>query len=368
MQLMEEAEQTLEAIRHGGVDAFVVQESEGHRVYALEGADLPYNTLVERMQQGAAMLSGEGCIIYCNQALAQLLGTSREAVIGHGLRSFLLAEDAAACDELIRNAQSAPCEGEMTLHCNGDATIPASFSFTALSRDKSATGVLITDLRNQREQAEFASRLQALQDEERKRIARELHDSAGQLLAGIGINLGVLREQFAGADTPATKALSDASFLLDQVSSEIRTISHLLHPPLLDVVGLVSALRWYIDGFSERSKIKVELQLAENLSRYSEEMEIAIFRIVQECLTNVHRHSGSPTAVISLSQERDELVIEVSDKGKGISLEKRQQLTGGGQGTVGFIGMRERLRQFGGSLKVQSTDAGTVVTAMLKVA
>jgi PAS domain S-box-containing protein len=368
VHLMDEAEQTLEAIRHGGVDAFVVQESEGHRVYALEGADLPYSTLVERMQQGAAMLSGEGCIIYCNQALAELLGTSREAVIGHGLQDFLLAEDTAECQALIRNAQAAPCEGEMTLHCNGDDTIPANFSFTALSRDKSATGVLVTDLRNQREQTEFASRLQVLQDEERKRIARELHDSAGQLLAGIGINLSVLREQFSGAETPATKALSDASFLLDQVSSEIRTISHLLHPPLLDVVGLVSALRWYVDGFSERSKIKVELQIADNLGRFSEEMEIAIFRIVQECLTNVHRHSGSPTAVISLYHEGDDLAIEVKDEGKGISLEKRQQLTGGAQGTVGFIGMRERLRQFGGSLKVQSTDDGTVVTAMLKVA
>jgi PAS domain S-box-containing protein len=366
--LMEEAEQTLEAIRQGGVDAFVVQESEGHRVYALEGADLPYSTLVERMQQGAAMLSGEGCIIYCNQALAELLGTSREAVIGHSLQDFLLAEDTAACGALIRNAQAAPCEGEMTLYCKGDASIPASFSFTALSRDKSATGVLVTDLRNQKEQAEFAARLQALQDDERKRIARELHDSAGQLLAGIGINIGILREQFAGADTPAAKALSDASFLLDQVSSEIRTISHLLHPPLLDVVGLVSALRWYIDGFSERSKIKVEMQIADSLGRFSEEMEIAIFRIVQECLTNIHRHSGSSTAVISLYQESDELVIEVKDEGKGISLEKRPQLTGGSQGTVGFMGMRERLRQFGGSLKVQSTDAGTVVTAMLKVA
>jgi PAS domain S-box-containing protein len=369
VHLIDEAEQTLEAIRHGGVDAFVVQESEGHRVYALEGADLPYSTLVERMQQGAAMLGNDGTFIYCNHALAQLLGIAREAAIGHLLQDFLLPADVPACEGLIQNAQSSPCEGEMTLRCNGDALIPASFSFTALSRDKSATGILVTDLRSQREQAQFAARLQAMQDDERKRIARELHDSAGQLLAGIGMNLGILRVQSPGLDTPATKALSDASVLLDQVTSEIRTISHLLHPPLLDAVGLVSALRWYVDGFSERSKIKVDLQIADDIGRFSEDMEIAIFRIVQECLTNVHRHSGSPTAVISLYRDHgDDLVIEVKDEGKGISAEKRQQLTGRGQGTVGFIGMRERLRQFGGSLKVQSTDSGTVVTAMLKVA
>jgi PAS domain S-box-containing protein len=366
LELIEEAEQTLEAIRHGGVDAFVVQESEGHRVYTLENADLPYSALVERMQQGAAMLSGDGAVIYCNHALAQLLNVRREAVIGHRLQDFLVAEDATGCEALIRNAQSAPCESEMTLQCDGGTLIPANFSFTALSRDRSATGVLVTDLRSQKEQAEFAVRLQAMQDDERKRIARELHDSAGQLLAGIGMNLGILRVQSPDLGTPAAKALSDASVLLDQVTSEIRTISHLLHPPLLDAVGLVSALRWYVDGFAERSKIKVDLQIADEIGRFAEEMEIAIFRVVQECLTNVHRHSGSHTATILLYHDRDDLVIEVRDEGKGISSEKRRQLTG--MGTVGFIGMRERLRQFGGSLKVQSTDAGTVVTAMLKVA
>jgi signal transduction histidine kinase len=368
LQLLEEAEQTLEAIRRGAVDAFVVQESEGHRVYTLEGSDLPYSTLVERMQQGAAMLSGDGALIYCNLALAQLLNIPREAVIGHRLHDFLVDGDSSTCDRLIRNAQAGPCEGEMTLRCDSGALIPGSFSFTALSRDRSATGVLVTDMRAQKEQAEFAVRLQTMQDEERKRIARELHDSAGQLLAGIGMNLGILRVQSHGLDTPAAKALSDASVLLDQVTSEIRTISHLLHPPLLDAVGLVSALRWYVDGFSERSKIKVDLRIADDIGRFAEEMEIAIFRIVQECLTNVHRHSGSPTAVISLYLDDDDLVIEVKDEGKGISSEKRQQLTGVGQGTVGFIGMRERLRQFGGSLQVQSSDAGTTVTAMLKVA
>jgi PAS domain S-box-containing protein len=366
LDLMEEAEQTLEAIRQGTVDAFVVEESEGHRVYALEGADLPYSALVERMHQGSAMLDREGTMIYCNHALADLLGVPREDLIGRSLRDFI--PDSAAYERLLADAQATTCEGEMSLHCAGDNVIPANLSFTILSRDKSAIGVLVTDLRQQKEQVEFAARLQTLQDEERKRIARELHDSAGQLLSAIAINVGVLRDQANKLDSAGVKAVSDTEILLDQVSSEIRTISHLLHPPLLDAVGLVSALRWYVDGFAERSKITVDLNIGEGVGRFSEDMEIAIFRIIQECLTNVHRHSGSKSATISLQREGDRLIIKVGDTGKGISMEKRRELMEKGRAGIGFIGMRERLRQFGGSLDVQSQEGGTIVTAMLKVA
>jgi len=365
LELMDEAEQTLDAIRRGAVDAFVVEDSEGQRVYTLEGADLPYSALVERMHQGAAMLSADGTMIYCNHALADLLGVPREQLMGQVLREFVA--DSGAYDELLADAQSAPCDGEITVRCAGTA-VPANFSFTILERDKSATGVLVTDLRQQKEQAEFASRLQTLQDEERKRIARELHDSAGQLLSAIAINLGVLREQSQRLDAAGVKAISDTEILLDQVSSEVRTISHLLHPPLLDAVGLVSALRWYVDGFSERSKITVDLQIGDGVGRFNEEMEIAIFRIVQECLTNVHRHSGSKSATISVRRNGEHLQIKVEDTGKGIPPEKRREITEKGRSGIGFIGMRERLRQFGGFLDVQSQEGGTVVTATLKVA
>jgi len=366
-QSQEETEQMLEAIRRGAVDAFVVQDSEGDRVYTLEGSDLPYSDLVERMQQGAAMLTCDGTLVYCNHALGKLLGVPRETLIGRRLHEYLLKKDSGTCETLIRDAQASPCEREMTLR-GETVPIPANFSFTPLTRDKSVMSVLVTDLRQQKAHAEFSVRLQNTQEEERKKVSRELHDSAGQVLTAISLNLRILRDQSHKLDGAAVQALADSELLLDQVSQEIRTISHLLHPPQLDAVGLVSALRWYVDGFSERSKIKVDLQIAEGIGRFSEEMEIAIFRVIQECLTNVHRHSGSPTAVISLGVNGDDLVIEVQDKGKGISSEKRQQLAGVEKGAVGFIGMRERLRQFGGSLQVQSTDAGTTVTAMLKAA
>jgi PAS domain S-box-containing protein len=367
LQLMEEAEQTLRAIQYGTVDAFVVEEAEGHRVYTLEGSDLPYSTLVERMQQGAAMLDARGCIIYCNLSLAQLLGVSREKVIGGFLKDLLDPADQPLCQRLQQEAQIGSSEGEMSLRLADGSLIPANFSFSVLSRDKSATGVLITDLRLHKQEIEFASRLQHIQDEERKRIARELHDSVGQLLAAIGMNINIVQAQSHKLDSKAAHAVSDNARLVEQVSSEIRTISHLLHPPLLDLAGLASALRWYVDGFSERSHIKVDLEVPADLGRLPSDTEIAIFRIVQECLTNIHRHSGSATAAIRMYQEDERLIVQVEDRGKGIPAEKQRELELG-RGGVGFGGMRERVRQLGGTLEIRSQESGTLVSVTLNVA
>lgn len=366
-ELLDEAEETLRAIRYGAVDAFVVEEPEGHRVYTLEGSDLPYSTLVERMQQGAAMLDARGCIVYCNRSLAQLLGVTRENVIGRYLHDFIGPQDVLSYEKLLHEAQSGSSEGEMLLRLPDDCLVFANFSFCFLSRDKSATGVLITDLTAHKQQAEFASRLQSLQDDERKRIARELHDSVGQLLAAIGMNINVVQSQCSKLDSDGVRAVSDNAVLVQQVSNEIRTLSHLLHPPLLDVAGVASALRWYVDGFAERSKIKVDLEIPADLGRLSPNIEITIFRIVQECLTNIHRHSGSATAAITLSQNGNALLLQVKDSGRGISLEKQQELTLG-RGGVGVEGMRERVRQLGGTLEIRSTGTGTVVNATLPLA
>lgn len=367
-QLMEEAEQTLRAIRDGAVDAFVVQELEGHRVYTLEGSDLPYSTLVERMQQGAAMLDAKGCIVYANLSLGQLLGLPREKLVGFPLINFLAPDDHATCQTLLRQSQSGSVEGEMHLLPAGGDSILAHFSLSLLSRDRSATGILITDLTARKEQSELAARFQRMQDDERKRIARELHDSVGQLLAAIGMNISVVQAQTQKLDSEGARAISENAMLVEQVSREIRTISHLLHPPLLDIAGLVSALRWYVDGFSERSKIKVELDIPSDFGRLPDEVEIAIFRIVQECLTNIHRHSGSDTATIAVFRENDRLTVQVRDNGKGISKEKQRDLLESGRAGIGFGGMRERLRQLDGTLEIESEGTGTTVIAKFKIA
>lgn len=211
---------------------------------------------------------------------------------------------------------------------------------------------------------ELSGHLQQLRDDERRQIARELHDSVGQLLAGLSMNNATVQAQSHKLDPSAARAVSENSVLVQQISKEIRTISHLLHPPLLDVGGLASALRWYVDGFSERSNIKVDFEIPAEFRRLTDQMEIAIFRLVQECLTNIHRHSGSDCAKITIREDDGSVVVEIKDAGKGISLEKQLELSSGRTG-VGFRGMRERLRQFGGHLHIQSDNNGTVVKARL---
>ena len=212
---------------------------------------------------------------------------------------------------------------------------------------------------------ELSGSLQQIRDEERRQIARDLHDSAGQLLAALSLNIAVIQAQSHKLDSAGAGAVSENAVLVEQISREIRIISHLLHPPLLDVAGLASALRWYVDGFSERSKIKVDLDIPDEFRRLSDEMEIAIFRMIQECLTNIHRHSGGVAAAIRVHEEDRRVLVEVQDTGKGIALEKQLELSSSGRTGVGFRGMRERLRQLGGTLEIRSDGGGTVVIATL---
>jgi signal transduction histidine kinase len=181
----------------------------------------------------------------------------------------------------------------------------------------------------------------------------------------LGMNLSLAQSGNDNIDPRVAKALQESIDLVQQLSLELRTISHLLHPPLLDEVGLASGLRSYLDGFTERSKITVDLEIPKDLGRLSQDLETAIFRIVQECLTNIHRHSQSPIARIRITRSDSQISLEVEDRGKGIPPEKRQVMNSDGTAGVGIRGMRERLRQLGGSLEINSTETGTVVVARL---
>jgi PAS domain S-box-containing protein len=211
---------------------------------------------------------------------------------------------------------------------------------------------------------ELTGRLLRMQDEERRHMARELHDHAGQTLIAMAINLSIL-DQAAKLQDPKISALAEQTRKLsDDLSREIRTLSYLLHPPLLDEAGLESALRWYVDGFSERSNIQVELDLPENFGRLPEELELVTFRVIQESLSNVHRHSSSPSATIRLTRSQTALTLEISDRGRGITAERQREMTGARAG-VGVRGMQERIRQFGGTLQIMSDSEGTRVVVYL---
>jgi signal transduction histidine kinase len=207
---------------------------------------------------------------------------------------------------------------------------------------------------------QLTGRLMQFQDDERRRIARELHDSVGQSLAALIMNLNTVGTDIERLSQTA-KAVSDSVALAQEMNKEVRTVSYLLHPPLLDEAGLASALRWYVEGFCQRSRIKVELDLPEDFGRLPQDWEIAVFRTVQECLTNIHRYSGSPLARIRLARSDSQICLEVQDKGIGITPEKLREITQAGTPGIGIRGMRERMRQLGGQLEIHSDGHGTTV-------
>lgn len=207
---------------------------------------------------------------------------------------------------------------------------------------------------------ELTSKLLKLRDEERRRLARDLHDSVGQLLTATIMNLDAIARESSNLNDRGKKCLTEAAELVRETVKEIRVVSYLLHPPQLDESGLPSALRWYLDGFSERGDISAELVISDEFGRLPQDLETALFRIVQECLTNIHRHSGSKTAVVQLFRSSDEVHVEVRDFGKGMA----RELSHG----VGLRGMKERVEEFGGTLSIKSNSSGTVVTAKLPLA
>jgi PAS domain S-box-containing protein len=208
--------------------------------------------------------------------------------------------------------------------------------------------------------------LTRVQDDERRRIARELHDSAGQTLTVLGMNLARASGLTRGGDPQLREQIAEAQKIVEQLTQEIRTTSYLLHPPLLDETGVSAALKWYVEGLAQRSGLKIRLNLPEDLERFSRDVELVVFRVVQECLTNIHRHSGSRTAEISVAVSDGAVSIEVRDHGKGIPAERLAEIQAGASG-VGVRGMRERVRQMGGQIDIHSDGCGTTVTMRLPI-
>lgn len=211
---------------------------------------------------------------------------------------------------------------------------------------------------------QLSVRLMNLQDEERRRIARDLHDTAGQTLSAIKMVSATI-QQIAG-DTPGVPPLLDElNSFADEALQEIRTTSYLLHPPLLDEAGVASAAQWFVEGFANRSGIRAKCEVASNFSRPPRNHEMVLFRVLQESLTNVHRHSGASEATVRLHLEGSFISLEIADNGIGISEERLKQLTEMSGSGVGVIGMRERVHELGGNLELQSGSNGTTVKVSL---
>ena len=207
----------------------------------------------------------------------------------------------------------------------------------------------------------LSARILQIQDEERRKFSRDLHDSLSQYLVGTKMNIDLL-----AGELPNNPLLADSSELLERALAETRTISHLLHPPMLDETGFATAARWYVDGFSKRSGIKTSIDIPENFDRLPPAAEIALFRVLQESLTNVHRHSRSNEADVTVALNQQNVVLQVRDNGAGMPPDFLERfLSNAGNTGVGLAGMRERIRELGGHLDVQSDASGTFIAAVV---
>ena len=218
----------------------------------------------------------------------------------------------------------------------------------------------------------LSGHLMQLQDAERRRIARELHDSSGQILTAIGLDLANLAEQVQSEEIRAiapdlARQVEESQQLVQMLHKELRTTSYLLHPPLLDEAGLSSAIGWYVQGASERSGIVIDFDISQDFGRLPRELELVVFRVVQESLTNIHRHSSSKRAAIRIARAPEAITIEIEDSGKGILPEHLAAVQAGASG-FGIRAMRERLRPFGGELRITSGKSGTRVLVTIPLA
>jgi signal transduction histidine kinase len=221
-----------------------------------------------------------------------------------------------------------------------------------------------------RQQAEsdlrqLSTRLMTLQDEERRRIARDLHDTVGQTLAAVKMSIALIR-QVKGSPTALQPLIDDLNALADEALQEVRTTSYLLHPPLLDEAGIAPAARWFVDGFARRSGLHIECDIPQNMDRPSRDRELVLFRILQESLTNVHRHSQASAATVRLTRTGHHIEIEVRDNGKGIPEARLRRIdSSAAQAGVGITGMRERVLKLGGLFEIQALNPGTAIRAAL---
>lgn len=353
--------------------AWLIVIGERQRTSA-EESRLELAAIVDSSEDAILSKTLNGTLLSWNRGAEQLYGYKAEEVVGRSLFD-ILPEDRR--EEMHRILQTLS-EGHNVEHLETvrrkkdgtlvDVDITVSplkdekgriIGASAIARDVTERKRMVASLR------ELSARILNAQDEERRRIARELHDSTVQKLALLSINLSNIER---GGDPEKVKKTAETSReLASQCAQELRSISYLLHPPMLEELGLASALKIYAEGFSQRSGVSLDIEVQPDFDRLPHEMEIALFRVAQESLSNVLRHSNSQTAKIKLSRNTG-VELAIVDEGKGFAKGKKSEVTGDILMGVGILGMRERMKQLGGTLDITSGPTGTSVTAHLPYA
>jgi PAS domain S-box-containing protein len=346
---------------------------------ALEEAERKYRSIFENAMEGIFQATEDGRILTANPAMARILGygTTQQFIKEvSNLEQHLYIEPRHPTGFIpLVKQQGAISEFETQMRRRDGTVIWVIGSAYAVRDDGGHVlyyeGTLrdITEHKKAEEALrQLSAQLLRAQDDERRRIARELHDSTGQNLAALAMNLAWINQSSAVWDAKLQAVLKESVDLVKRSLQEIRNFSYLLHPPVLDEYGLSAALQWYVQGFSQRSGIHVDVELPGELPRLSRQAETALFRVVQECLTNVHRHSGSPRAKVCLRQNFRYLTLEVSDEGQGMFAVSPEHAGAEARVGVGIAGMKERVRELGGQLEIGSDSRGTTVRASLPLA
>ena len=385
------SERRRETLALAGALTLVISAAGGVVIYflhALRRRERHYRALFNNAAFGVLLLEGER-FVDCNARSATMFGAPDHGAL-KGLQPRDVAppkqpngrsSDASMRDRLREALQNGTSWFEWTFRrLDTGEPLVAEVDLTGLEADqRTLTLAVFHDITQRkrldeereamlRELQQLAGTLVQLQDDERRRIGRDLHDSTGQILTALGMQLARLQRLAETEDSPTRELIADCTALAQRCSSDIRTASYLLHPPLLDEIGLLSALRWLADGLTRRSDINVVLRLPESLPRLPRDLELALFRVVQEAISNVHRHAQSPSVTIRLTLDTAALTLEVQDAGLGMpeafdSGNVQDPIMRG----VGLGGMRERLRQLGGQLTILSSPNGTCVRATVPV-
>ncbi|MDP9169213.1 MAG: PAS domain-containing sensor histidine kinase [Acidobacteriota bacterium] len=366
-----EAEETLRAIRSGEVDAIVVKGPGREKVFTLQGADHTYRVFVERMDEGAAVLSPDHTVLHCNRRFARFAGARLQSVIGSSMLHLVPPNDHARLDALLRRGAQRNCRGEIRLQSRKGTLLPVRLSLNPLRLNgKGSVCLIMSDLTETKraEQAlrdsserfrNLAAHLSSVRDEERARISQEVHDELGQALTAVKMDLAWLAGRLPRNNGGMLSRIRATGQLADSLIKSVRRISTELRPPVLDL-GLAAAVEWQVQEFQARSGVScgVRLLLREVVPSNA---STAMFRIFQETLTNVARHAWATRVEVVLQKQGDRLVLLIHDNGCGFD-----QVDPSLSQSLGLLGMRERAAVLGGHVDISSAPGkGTTVAAWI---
>jgi two-component system, NarL family, sensor kinase len=362
--------------RSGREEKLARREPNGAASAEVRGAHL------DGIDEGVAHVSTKGEILYANARFAELLGRgSNRKADGAMLKDFVSPVSWGDLDAALYQGARKQTEAGLSVEDPTHGIVrtirlvrsPVQWKRTTTIKITASETTALVEKNRALEDTEaplhkLSARIRQLQDEERRRIARDLRDITGEELAVVIMALSQLANGSEDPGTEIQQRITDAAGLVRKIEDEMRTLSYALHPPLLDEFGLGSALNWYAEGFMKRSGVDVRVEVAEGLPRLTAEKEMAVFRVMQEGLTNVLRHSGSRTARICVSFDSEFVALLVDDEGRGIEYGRAARAsTAAVVNSVGIAGMRGRLQQLGGSLKVRPLAKGTEVAAVVPI-